>query len=79
MQRVGPAEQCLGEEYANGRAAMYAAADALEATAQADLRDDQIRYVMSCFASIASQRGLNAAYVDRAASMAGRSGARYGL
>jgi hypothetical protein len=67
-----PAVTQLGEEYANGRAAMYAAADALEAMAQADLRDDQIRYVMSCFASIASQRALNAAYVQQAASRAGR-------
>jgi hypothetical protein len=67
-----PAVTQLGEEYANGRAALYAAADALEATAQADLRDDQLRYVMSCFASIASQRALNAGYVHQAASMAGR-------
>lgn len=67
-----PAVTQLDEEYANGRAALYAAANALEAMAQADLRDDQIRYVMSCFASIASQRVLNAAYVHQAASMAGR-------
>ena len=67
-----PAVTQLGEEYANGRAALYAAADALEAMAQADLRDNQIRYVMSCFASIASQRALNAAYVHQAASMADR-------
>jgi hypothetical protein len=67
-----PAVTQLGQEYANGRAALYAAADALEAMAQASLRDDQIRYVMSCFASIASQRALNAAYVHRAAARAGR-------
>jgi hypothetical protein len=67
-----PAVTQLGEEYANGRAALYAAADALEAMAQADMRDNQIRYVMSCFASIASQRALNAAYVHQAASMADR-------
>jgi hypothetical protein len=64
-----PAVRQLGEEYSNGRAALYAAADALEAMALADLREDQVHYVMSCFASIASQRALNAAYAERAAAM----------
>lgn len=67
-----PAVTQLGQEYANGRAALNAAAGALEAMSPADLRNDQILYMMSCFASIASQRALNAAYVSQTASMAGR-------
>jgi hypothetical protein len=61
-----------GEEYANGRAALYAAADALDAMAPTGGRDNPISYLMTCFASIGSQRALNAAYVHRAAALADR-------